>query len=85
MAGRKGSGRTKGATSCVKVSLRELNRILRDDASVIINRRYAELLSLNCQNFKSTTENIQSVANQIDIQEEDLSQETTVQFQTEDW
>ena len=85
MAGRKGSGRTKGATSCVKVTLRELNRVLREDASVIINRRYAETLSLNCDNFKSTTENIQAVASQIDIQAEDLAQNATVQFQPEDW
>jgi len=65
--------------------LRELNRVLREDASVIINRRYAETLSLNCDNFKSTTENIQAVASQIDIQAEDLDQNATVQFQTEDW
>ena len=85
MAGRKGSGRTKGAGSFAKVSLRELNRILREDAVVIINRRYAEFLSLNCQTFKATTENIKAVANQIDIQEQDLDQEVSIQFQSEDW
>ena len=85
MAGKKGSGRTKGAGSFAKVSLRELNRILREDATVIINRRYADLLSLNCQGFKATTENIQAVAKQIDIQEEDLNKDVAIQFQSENW
>ena len=85
MAGKKGSGRTKGAGSFAKVSLRELNRILREDATVIINRRYAEVLSLNCQSFKATTENIHAVAKQIDIQEEDLDKDVSIQFQSENW
>ena len=29
---KKGSGRTKGATSLIEVNLRELNRVLREDA-----------------------------------------------------
>ena len=43
----RGSGRTKGAVSFVSVNLRELNRILKDDAQVLISRRYAEQLSLD--------------------------------------
>ena len=85
MAGKKGSGRTKGAGSFAKVSLGELNRVLREDAMIIVNRRYAEMLTLNCSNFKATTENIQAVAQQIDIQEEDLDKSVAIQFQSEDW
>jgi hypothetical protein len=85
MAGRKGSGRTKGAGSFAKVSLRELNRVLREDAVVVINRRYAEMLTLNCQNFKATTENIQAAAQQIDIQEEELETPVAIQFESENW
>ena len=85
MAGKKGSGRTKGAGSFAKVSLGELNRVLKGDAMVIVNRRYAEMLTLNCNNFKATTENIQAVAQQIDIQEEDLDKSVAIQFQSEDW
>ena len=85
MGRKKGSGRTKGAGSFAKVSLGELNRVLREDAVVIINRRYAEFLSLNCQSFKATTENIQAAAQQIDIQEVDLNKDVAIQFQSEDW
>ena len=42
----RGSGRTKGAVSFVSVNLRELNRILKEDAQVLISRRYAEQLCL---------------------------------------
>lgn len=85
MAGKKGSGRTKGAGSFARVSLGELNRVLREDAMIIVNRRYAEMLTLNCSNFKATTENIQAIAKQIDIQEEDLDKGVAIQFQSEDW
>jgi hypothetical protein len=42
----RGSGRTKGAVSFVSVNLRELNRILKEDAQVLVSRRYAEQLCL---------------------------------------
>ena len=43
---KKGSGRTKGATSLIEVNLRELNRVLREDAVVMVGRKYAEQLQL---------------------------------------
>ena len=43
---KKGSGRTKGATSLIEVNLRELNRVLREDAIVMVGRKYAEQLQL---------------------------------------
>ena len=52
-------GKTKGATSFCKVNLRELNRVLKEDASVVISKRYAETLDLTIEgNFKATTKNI---------------------------
>ena len=43
---KKGSGRTKGATSLIEVNLRELNRVLKEDAIVMVGRKYAEQLQL---------------------------------------
>ena len=43
---KKGSGRTKGTTSLIEVNLRELNRVLREDAIVMVGRKYAEQLQL---------------------------------------
>jgi hypothetical protein len=45
-------GRPKGAGSFVRISLLELNRVLKENASVIVNRRFAESLNLACQPFK---------------------------------
>ena len=43
---KKGSGRTKGATSLIEGNLQELNRVLREDAVVMVGRKYAEQLQL---------------------------------------
>jgi len=69
---RKGSGRTKGAGSFVAVQWGDLEKVLKSDATVIVSRRYAEQLQLNCKAFKATTENIQSVAQQIHFAESEL-------------
>ena len=53
-------GKTKGAGSFVQVDLRELNRVLKEDASVVISRRFAETLSLNTDSFAATTTNIEA-------------------------
>ena len=40
---RKGySGRKKGATSCIRVALKDLKSLLSDDATVMVNKRWAE-------------------------------------------
>ena len=50
---------SRSATSFCKVNLRELNRVLKEDASVIISKRYAETLDLEIEgDFKATTKNI---------------------------
>ena len=53
-------GKTKGAGSFVQVNLRELNRVLKEDATVIVSRRFAETLSLQTDNFAATTTNIEA-------------------------
>ena len=87
MARKKGSGRTKGAGSFVKVSLRELNRLLREEAVVIINRRYAELIGLENENFIATTDNIKAVGQQVEIKESNLEEQpaTAMTFAEEEW
>ena len=49
---KKGSGRTKGAVSFVRVTLKDLNRVLRENASVLVSRKYAEQLELNSEGVK---------------------------------
>jgi hypothetical protein len=50
-------GKTKGAGSFVKIDLRELNRVLKEDATIVVSRRFAEALELNTEVFTSTTKN----------------------------
>jgi len=79
---RKGSGKTKGAGSFVVMPLSELNSILKDNAQVIVSRRFAETLSLDGNAFKATTENIKALGTQIEVTEQEL--ETTINIQSTD-
>ena len=65
---RKGkSGRTKGAVSFLAINLRELNRVLREDAIVMVARRYAEQLHLDGKPMSASTKNIEAYGKQIDV------------------
>ena len=75
-------GKTKGAGSFVQVNLRELNRVLKEDASVIISRRFAETLSLNTDNFTANTTNIEAQT-PVKIKTEEL--EPLVEVDKENW
>ena len=60
---KKGPGRTKGATSLIEVNLGELNRVLREDALVMVGRKYAEALGLQMGNrVVSSYSNLQAAA-----------------------
>ena len=73
---RKGkSGRTKGAVSFLAINLRELNRVLREDAIVMVSRRYAEQLHLDGKPMSASTKNIESYAKQIDVNISALKEE----------
>ncbi len=61
MAGTSKSGKTKGATSFMRVDLAELNRCLKPEASVIVNRRYVEALNLEADSFSTNTKNLKQV------------------------
>jgi len=72
---RKGkSGRTKGAVSFLAINLRELNRVLREDAIVMVSRRYAEQLHLEGKPMSASTKNIESYGKQIDVKIDTSSQ-----------
>jgi hypothetical protein len=75
-------GKTKGAGSFVQVNLRELNRVLKEDASVVISRRFAETLSLKTDTFTATTTNIEAQA-PVEIKSEKL--EPVVEMRKENW
>ena len=75
-------GKTKGAGSFLQVNLRELNRVLKEDAVVVISRRYAETLSLEVESFQATTENIKA-KQPVDFKSEEL--EPAVQVEEENW
>ena len=70
---KKGSGRTKGATSLIEVNLGELNRVLREDALVMVGRKYAEALGLQMGNrIVSSYSNLQAAA-PVEVKETNLN------------
>ena len=74
-------GKTKGAGSFLQVNLRELNRVLKEDATGIISRRYAETLNLKVDKFEATTDNIKA-KKPVDFKSEELE---PVQVEEENW
>jgi len=75
---KKGSGRTSGSTSFVEVSLRELNRVLKEDAVVIIGRKYAEAIRLDAKKVESNVDVIESVASAVELKSADLTTDDSV-------
>jgi len=75
-------GKTKGAGSFVQVNLRELNRVLKEDATIIVSRRFAETLSLQTENFAATTTNIEAQT-PVKVKTEEL--EPVVEVNEENW
>ena len=82
---RKGnSGRKKGATSCVRVSLKELNSLLTKDATVMVNKRWAEQvgvgfkyepISMEGERVYATTQNEIADSQQVDVKIDTLAPE----------
>jgi hypothetical protein len=75
-------GKTKGAGSFLQVNLRELNRVLKEDAIVVVSRRYAETLNLDVEDFQATTTNIKA-KKPVDFKSEELA--PVVQVEEENW
>ncbi len=70
---KKGSGRTKGATSLIEVNLRELNRVLREDAIVMVGRKYAEQLQLTTGSRIVSNYNNLSAVTPVEVKETDVA------------
>jgi hypothetical protein len=70
---KRGSGRTSGSTSFVEVTLRELNRVLKEEAVVIIGRKYAEAVRLDAKKVESNVDIIESVTSAVEIKTADLT------------
>ena len=75
-------GKTKGAGSFVQVNLRELNRVLKEDAVVVISRRFAEALVLDTEGFVSSTPNQKSMQ-PVEVKTEEL--EPLVELDEQQW
>ena len=75
-------GKTKGAGSFVQVNLRELNRVLKEVASVVVSRRFAEALVLDTENFVSSTPN-QKAMQPVEVKKEELA--PLVELEEQEW
>ena len=75
-------GKTKGAGSFVQVNLRELNRVLKEDAIVVVSRRFAEALVLDTENFVASTPN-QKAMQPVEVKKEEL--EPLVELEEQEW
>ena len=75
-------GKTKGAGSFVQVNLRELNRVLKEAAIVVVSRRFAEALVLDTENFVSSTPN-QKAMQPVEVKKEEL--EPLVELEEQEW
>ena len=77
MARKKGSGRTKGATSCVRVSLKALCNVLQSEQpSVVVSRRWAlqvginaryEITDMDCKPKYADTKTIEALGSAVDM------------------
>ena len=67
-------GRKKGlaGSSFYAVTLGELNRVLKEGATVIVSRRYAQELQLTGEPMKATTANIKAHAQRIEVAVHDI-------------
>ena len=75
-------GKTKGAGSFVQVNLRELNRVLKEDAIIVVSRRFAEALVLETESFISNTPNQKSMQ-PVEVNKEEL--EPLVELEEQEW
>ena len=84
-------GRKAGAAGCsfLGVHLGELNRILKEDAIVMVSRKYAEQLHLDGKPIMSEANNkhITTYAESIEVKATDLDcdKEQTIEIVGENW
>jgi len=75
-------GKTKGAGRFVQVNLGEHNRVLTEDAVIVVSRRFAEALVLDTDSFVSSTPNQKSMQ-PVEIKKEEL--EPLVELDEQQW
>lgn len=63
--------KVKGATSFAKVTLAELNRVFKEDALILVSKRFAEAAGLDYHEMKITSEVIKAAAKKIEVTEFD--------------
>ena len=61
--------KTKGATSFAGVKLRELTRVLKEDAVVVVSRKYAKQLELNSNPVYFKSKNLETNSKQINVEQ----------------
>ncbi len=90
---RKGySGRKKGATSCIRVALKDLEALLSSEATVMVNKRWAEQVgvtvkyepvSMDGERVYSTTEEISADSSTVEVKVQQLAQEPELAVELE--
>ena len=60
--------KTKGASSFVGVKLRELNRVLKEDAVIVVSGKYAEQLELDSNPMYCKSKSLETNSKQIDVE-----------------
>jgi hypothetical protein len=68
-----GSGRKKGSYSFLQVPLSALNETLKDSATVIVSRKWAEQIGVTGQTFVANSQTLEKVTNKPVAQPEDSS------------
>tara|TARA_Y100000310_G_scaffold302443_1_gene339786 strand:+ start:838 stop:1071 length:234 start_codon:yes stop_codon:yes gene_type:complete len=70
-------GRKPGSTYAIAVSLKELNRVLKEDATVMVSHHYAKQLNLSGKRaaHEDVHEAAESVARPVEFKVSDLSEE----------
>jgi hypothetical protein len=74
-------GKTKGAGSFVTVSLKQLNTILRDEANVIVSRRFAETLGLGGIRIEGSPKSMETFGEQIELKETNLEEDIELKIE----
>ena len=77
-----GSGRKKGSYSFLQVSLANLNETLKDSATVLVSRKWAEQIGLSGQVFVANAQAMESAAGKPAAQAEDNA---PVDMQLTEW
>ena len=77
-----GSGRKKGSYSFLQVSLADLNKTLKDTATVLVSRKWAEQIGLSGQVFVANAQSMETATGKAASKPEDNA---PVDMQLTEW